>query len=59
MRHLTSHNILEAGFIFFEKRWYEKGQGWSMVYKRGDDLLSYDGTWWVLNGKKINYFEEL
>jgi len=59
MRHLTSENILEAGFIFFEKRWFVKGQGWAMVYKKGDTELSYDGTWWLLDGKKIDYFEQL
>ena len=59
MRHLTSKNILEAGFVFFEKRWYVKGQGWWMVYKRGEQELKYDGTFWTLNEKKISYFHEL
>jgi len=60
VRHLTSENILEAGFIFFEKRWFVKGQGWAMVYKRGDTELSYNGVHWLLDGnKKIYYFEDL
>lgn len=59
MTHLTSHNIIEKGFSFFEKRWFVKGQGWRMVYKKADNEISYDGVDWLLNGKKIEYVEQL
>lgn len=59
MRHLTSKNILEAGFLFFGKEYLKEGQGWKMVYKRGNDFISYNGVDWLLNGKKIEYFEQL
>jgi len=58
-RHLTSTGLIKEGFVFFDKEYLEKGQGWRMVYKKGNDFVSYNGVSWLLNGKKINYFEDL
>ena len=47
--HLTNTGLMEIGFVFFDKVYKEKGQGWKMVYKRGEDEVSYDGVRFVYN----------
>lgn len=58
-RHLTNTGLIEQGFVFFEKQYLKEGQGWKMVYKRENDFVSYNGVDWLLNGTKIEYFDEL
>lgn len=55
---ITSVGLIDRGFIFARKEWFEKGQGWKVVYKRGVDEVSYDGINWLLNGKKVEFFED-
>lgn len=60
VHHLTSTGLVDIGFILFDKVYKEKGQGWKMVYKKGKNTVSYDGTNWMLNDTiKIMFFEDL
>ena len=58
-RAITSGGLINIGFVFTGKRWLQEGQGWKSVYKRSVDEITYDGIDWLLNGEKVQFFEEL
>lgn len=55
---MTSVGLIDRGFIFAGREWFEKGQGWKTIYKRGMDTVTYDGINWLFNGKKVEFFED-
>ena len=54
---ISSTALLSKGWILFDRE--TKGQSIIAIYKKGQNEIRYDGTWWQIDNHKFRFMEEI
>ena len=54
---ISSTALFGQGWILFDRE--TKGQSIIAIYKKGDNEIRYDGTWWQIDNHKFRFMEQI
>ncbi|HND94827.1 MAG TPA: hypothetical protein PLH49_03630 [Chitinophagaceae bacterium] len=56
---ISGYRIVKLGFVKAETTILPETQTVQTVYRRGDDIIAYNGYKWFFNGKPVQFINEI